>query len=1835
MQSIKVFPLVFTLLVFLSSYLTATVYEDAEDGNTAGWRIYDADPAGAQILNVYDNDRGSNVIQLQGDFTSNGYILGGWEGSADAWGDSSSTTLTWSMKYNEYYTVYIRVMTTNGARYIYYTPSDTSNGGTDEYVHLGLGTSTRNGTWLTFTRDLQADLAQFQPGNTITQINAFLVRGSGFIDDIEVGGAPIAPCTTQTPDNLVSNPCVEQSPTGWSAYGSTEGGWVANEGYSGTHSLKITNLSSQNSGWRYTDIPINNARTITFGGWSKAENVNAGALYALDFYVKFADGTDQWFAPQEIRFSTGTHDWEHKELTYTFDKDVVLVRPYLLLYYDTGTVWYDDIYVIPSIPPIANAGADQTALLGVAVILDASGSSDADGNIVSYDWSEGGTALATGINPSVSLGASTHTLTLTVTDNDGNVDTDTVTITVTAPPLLAVNDSYNTGINTNISANALANDTGANISYVPNSATTPSNGTLVFNSDGSFVYTPNPSFTGTDSFRYTITDITGAIATAQVTLTISATVTQGTRNFAPRFQQSLYGNIVTIGNTLLVPPSTANANTCNTYTNAAYLSTTANTNTSYILCSYFADTAQTFPTTKAKLTLPTAQSNIVWAGLYWQALVSNTDPRSPSNSNTMQIRIKHENDANYQTVSYDQLDWAQSPVAGYDNYAAFANVTALFQNNNWRSGDIFVGDVPIHETTQAWEVGGLGTFGAWSLVVVYNDPNESLKNFSVYDGWVAITGATPNATINISGFKTPKSVSASKPIKATLSVFTAEGDRNILGDGLVVQPGLQANPTSLSYTTNQTFDSSIITPISFTREPNPSNNQGIDIQAFDLGTTGVNIIKPNETNISITVNSVLQPNGNQDNYWASMISFSADLLVPEVCYDYTIQQNGFDITDDGNRTIQTFGKGDLSINIALQSLEGDFDLESSKLSISLDPTMHTNFDHAKYSPNNTNALIDALLSNQHTALNPSIAIGENVDRNGGTIKRLQRYFSEFTYTLDANNYTGTFDIELNSTVDFGSGPVTLLQSTRDGTIKRCPQSPIYNPIKGSFNVERPNSTGNPDEKFPLFTQVVGKDFDFEVVAYNQSATPPFSTELNLDGYTVDVELINVNTYSDQNLTFTCNNPNPSIIQNLDANGTKHVFARFDNNSSRVDLSSLNIQTDRALRSAAFRIFYIVDQNNTILKHQCTDENDEGCFETLYQTHLQANDTTLLADGVTRGFCQRDCTDGTNNNCYQCLRNFFSHAVCSRDNFAIRPAAYRLTIADSNQSLTNPSENDLGINDDAITPVATLAAGYDYKLKGIPTSNIGPDTKALGYTRTFDATSLSADKSSQLIFDPTTGANCADTNSTTWEVRFLDGNITGVIGSGVDANLSNGVLVKHSNVGIYHYALHDANWTQVDHRDYQYKTYDSQDCIANSNTITADPTAQSGCNIDTNLTGDGRYEDLLLSYMPYKFDINNVGLDTIPTAGSNYIFMNDFENKAYDDPIVRPLTMSALFSGTVVAKGADDTTTTNFDTECVAQDLSLHLDKHMNPAENTIFDENDTLVLFQQYLQTSSSETSIIVAANRVTEPNATTPDANTTIFSSAFNDGNASIRLHTNLKKPMQHFVQTGVNPVDINFTKLSTASAGAQSSAHLQNNYTPKGSKDYNSTIRAYFSKISPAETLYPNIVANFQMTSLFVDIFCNLPLAQCNAFGLNTLSQVEGADWYRASDLPYVPATDGTTDIVTNGIGNAVADLSRANQNGQPRMDDQLFDGPAPGQVGEITDLRIALPANAPRPAVVDVSIEPDPWHVYDINSINGFPKIRTEWIGGGSWSGVGNTGDVTQMESSGDRNGQRLNW
>ncbi|MDH3715842.1 MAG: PKD domain-containing protein [Gammaproteobacteria bacterium] len=101
-------------------------------------------------------------------------------------------------------------------------------------------------------------------------------------------------------------------------------------------------------------------------------------------------------------------------------------------------------------PPLADAGPDDGALVGVAYTLDGSGSSDPDGDDLTYEWSlivRPDTSTATIDNPTLEMPtftpdvAGTYVAQLIV--NDGTVDSapDTANITAALPATVSIGDA--------------------------------------------------------------------------------------------------------------------------------------------------------------------------------------------------------------------------------------------------------------------------------------------------------------------------------------------------------------------------------------------------------------------------------------------------------------------------------------------------------------------------------------------------------------------------------------------------------------------------------------------------------------------------------------------------------------------------------------------------------------------------------------------------------------------------------------------------------------------------------------------------------------------------------------------------------------------------------------------------------------------------------------------------------------------------------------------------------------------------------------------------------------------------------------------------------------------------------------------------------------------------------------------------------------------------------------------------------------------------------------------------------------------------------------------------
>jgi len=158
------------------------IYENAEDGSTNRWTIVDNPLGSGSVSNILDNELDSKVIKLQGkDSYENMYELPFINSNP------KNLNLKWDMKTSEGYVIDVLLETSLGERLLRYRDELESNKGIDDdTIFYGLGYSSTNGLWNTYSRDLQKDIEEFEPNNKILSVKKLLIRANCRLDNIEL-----------------------------------------------------------------------------------------------------------------------------------------------------------------------------------------------------------------------------------------------------------------------------------------------------------------------------------------------------------------------------------------------------------------------------------------------------------------------------------------------------------------------------------------------------------------------------------------------------------------------------------------------------------------------------------------------------------------------------------------------------------------------------------------------------------------------------------------------------------------------------------------------------------------------------------------------------------------------------------------------------------------------------------------------------------------------------------------------------------------------------------------------------------------------------------------------------------------------------------------------------------------------------------------------------------------------------------------------------------------------------------------------------------------------------------------------------------------------------------------------------------------------------------------------------------------------------------------------------------------------------------------------------------------------------------------------------------------
>ena len=362
------------------------------------------------------------------------------------------------------------------------------------------------------------------------------------------------------------------------------------------------------------------------------------------------------------------------------------------------------------------------------------------------------------------------------------------------------------------------------------------------------------------------------------------------RDFNLSYQINIKGDIELIGNTIMCKNDNGHCGNPGDATNNSI-------NMMYIDGD---NNNSTFNSSSARLNLP-PNSEILWAKLYWQGyLVDGTDTQK---ANSAYIKYayslsKSGNNLEYTTMKAENHNWVYFNASRW-YYQGSVDITNFVKEKG--NGWYWVADI----VTQTGKPPG-GSYGAWSIAVVYKNSSKHLKNLTIYDGYIGVSTGNDDTTahdyanahncpkvgvqnvvsIDLSGFITPsKGVVDSK-----FFVFAGEGDKGISKDHLQMKNKsgtdkyLKGNINPYKNIFNSTISKNDTHLGSDDLYPHYSTNScGIDIDTFDVNHIYNDyIIENNQSSTTITLDTV------GDGYFPGVFGFSTDLYEPRVCYVQTL-----------------------------------------------------------------------------------------------------------------------------------------------------------------------------------------------------------------------------------------------------------------------------------------------------------------------------------------------------------------------------------------------------------------------------------------------------------------------------------------------------------------------------------------------------------------------------------------------------------------------------------------------------------------------------------------------------------------------------------------------------------------------------------------------------------------------------------------------------------------------------------------------------------------------------------------------------------------------------------
>ena len=882
---------------------------------------------------------------------------------------------------------------------------------------------------------------------------------------------------------------------------------------------------------------------------------------------------------------------------------------------------------------------------------------------------------------------------------------------------------------------------------------------------------------------------------------------------------------------------------------------------------------------------------------------------------------------------------------------------------------------------------------------------------------------------------------------------------------------------------------------------------------------------------------------------------------PKFCYDYAYEQNGRYFTEDNNGTERprlvgkVDDKKDIGVKFYITNSDPEANMVARDMNISI---LDINKTQAYYEYNTTMKTLPKSIIQEElvdgTDEEDEAYIDENDDNVSirnisiGTVDPTDRFYAHFrldelnTSEADENTTGDDINISLNIRISYKVSNKSFDLTVGTDEIDICQNGGAsYLPKPGLFNVVH-KPIYEADTKYNIPTQVSSRVGNMELLSLKEGE----DDELEAKTTIVAVEIIDVSAF--HYTEATCQEQDSSI------NSDKKVWIVFDNDDKSdfdktaldqaiIDhMTSLNKSSEfyeDIRRGVAYRVSYNTP-NEDNADYITLDKNGDGDYNITNISGLDDNDNNCLINYKTDKVKDR-CDDGFMDKdkltqCMQCIYGGVENGdsktgtsfVCSRDNFSIRPEAFKITLKDQNQingaDITIISSNEGNLTHPN-TSTQNIAADYTYKME-VNATNFLNSNAVNGYTSLYKETQI------EFIWYPDADRNvsgCNDDSNHSTLTTFIDGQI--------DQNSS------IEQVGKYRVTYLDTNWTssdwnetEMEHHEGDY-FYDKSvpDCTEDSTIVydedDSDEDHKNGCHISSihnNTENNSSFRDYNVTVHPYKFykkysDINvSIGLEhnqTIDDNNMSFVYMSDMSVDSDEN-------MSFHLNGFIRASGYGDANLTNFVKECYATDLEIDINTsvRVHPLES-----------FQYRFKTYENNGTLIYDSN-ATDFNTTHID---TILISEGNfskESNGSIRTVLNLNYDRSK--GQPINAMSVryhNYIIDCTNANDCNFDANLDKNISAKHqARDINKTIKHYYGRTHVSRQRYEGAEGT---SNLYYEVYCfdNPTGNDCNKSMLQS-----GEDSNRSSDIRWYinanhTAQDGVLGIATEKDNmNSVKDLN-----------------------------------------------------------------------------------------------------